>query len=62
MAVAQQPRKETVNEPFLADDDLADFRNQRLNPLARLLNLIVCLLCKNTHEKYQKEIDKVFKS
>jgi hypothetical protein len=51
-----------VDEPFLADDDLADFRNQRLNPLARLLNLIVCLLCKNTHEKYQKEIVRVFKS
>ena len=25
VAVAQQPREETVNELFLADDDLADF-------------------------------------
>ena len=45
-----------MDELFLADDDLADLRHERLNPLARLLNLIVCLLCKNTHGKYQKDL------
>jgi hypothetical protein len=63
MTVAQEASKQTLDKFLLADDDLADFRDERLHPLARLLDLTVCLLCKNTHVKYRRgKVDRVFTS
>ena len=57
MAVAEEAGEKPVDELFLTDHHFADFRNQWLNPLARLQNLTVCLLCKNTHKEIPKRKD-----